>query len=224
MESHTAAKESKSACGPQIAQAALQSIGMSTRKFGNPLMGPQEYARAVSLIFTKTTEQNIILGTPPDHVCSTSILWNSLAQDKRFEQLAIREAAPGDIIIEPGSKKAGDGYAGTLVNHGRIVSNSDQGVRDDTHEWADPNVKIEGWSAPFPVSKAQPGDVIAQDHGGGNGHVGIVVGPQKTASADATKDPAGVITVGDFGFRPTVEANVGKPGGSMPVVRRYVGY
>jgi hypothetical protein len=68
MESHTAAKESKSACGPEIAQAALQSIGMSTSKFGNPLMGPPEYALAVSLIFTKATHQAILLHEPPDHV------------------------------------------------------------------------------------------------------------------------------------------------------------
>jgi len=350
MEFNTVTKKAQGACGPQIAQTAVQSIGISTGNFGAPLLGPPEYARAVSLIFTKATEQTIILGTPPDHVCSTSILWNSLAHDKRFEQVPMSQAAPGDILIEPGWQKAADGYAGIVVGHGRIVSNSNQGVRDDTslselqrqcpnfvvfhyvgfrnychskplanqhdtsneprvpagqstggewtdggsdisegiqeklwsrnnpkyraaiaavawshkgdkkwlktgkftnkcnlavsdwvyeatgsspsykgraplaHEWADPNVKIEGWSAPFPVSKAQPGDVIAQDHGGGNGHVGIVVGPQKTASADAKEHPAGIVFVNDWGFRSTAEENGGKPGGPMPVVRRYVGY
>jgi hypothetical protein len=131
MESHTAAKQSKSACGPQIAQAALQSIGMSTRKFGNPLMGPPEYALAVSLIFTKATHQAILLHEPPDHVCSTSILWSCLAHDKRFDQIPMCQASPGDILIEAGWQAAAHGYAGIVVDHGRIVSNSDKGVRDD---------------------------------------------------------------------------------------------
>jgi len=132
MEFNTVTKKAQGACGPQIAQTAVQSIGISTGNFGAPLMGPPEYARAVSLIFTKATEQTIILGTPPDHVCSTSILWNSLAHDKRFEQVPMSQAAPGDILIEPGWQKAADGYAGIVVGHGRIVSNSNQGVRDDT--------------------------------------------------------------------------------------------
>jgi len=105
---------------------------MSTRNFGGPFIGPPEYALAVSLIFTKATEQTIMLGTPPNHVCSTSILWNSLAHDKRFTQVAMSEAAPGDIIIEPGWKKAADGYAGIVVDHGRIVSNSSHGVQNDS--------------------------------------------------------------------------------------------
>jgi len=258
------------------------------------------------------------------------------------------QAAPGDILIEPGWQKAGDGYAGIVVGHGRIVSNSNQGVRDDTsllelqrqcvnfvvfryigfwnyhhskplanayhpdeprvpagqtgggrwtggsdiseaiqeklwsrrnpkyraaiaavarsheydkkwlktgkdtnkcnhavadwiyeatgsapgykgrpplaHEWADPNVKIENWSPPFPVSEAQPGDVIAQEHGGQFGHVGIVVGPGLAATADALEPPPGIVIVNDWGFRPTAEANGGKPGGPMPVARRYLGY
>ena len=127
-----AEKEPQSAYGPGIAQAAFQSIGMSTRNFGGPFIGPPEYALAVSLIFTKATEQTIMLGTPPNHVCSTSILWNSLAHDKRFTLVAISESAPGDIIIEPGWKKAADGNAGIVVDHGRIVSNSRHGVQNDS--------------------------------------------------------------------------------------------
>ena len=127
-----AEKEPQSAYGPGIAQTALQSVGMSTRSIYGPFIGPPEYALAVSLIFTKATEQTIMLGTPPNHVCSTSILWNSLAHDKRFTQVAMSEAAPGDIIIEPGWQKAADGYAGIVVDHGRIVSNSSQGVQNDS--------------------------------------------------------------------------------------------
>jgi len=94
-------------------------------------MPSSDYALAVSLIFTKATNQAIILQEPPSHVCSTSILWNSLAHDKRFEQIPMSEAAPGDIIIESGWQKAADGYAGIVVDDGRIVSNSSHGVRND---------------------------------------------------------------------------------------------
>lgn len=115
----------------KIAQTALQSIGMSTKEpWGPPISHPQ-YALAVSLIFTKATNQTIVLNTPPDHVRSTSILWSNLAHDKRFEQVSMSEAAPGDIIVASHPSQA-DGYAGIVVDHGRIVSNSDQGVRNDS--------------------------------------------------------------------------------------------
>ena len=94
-------------------------------------MRPPDDALAVSLIFTKATDQAIILQEAPSHVCSTSILRNSLAHDKRFEQVSMSEAAPGDIIIESGWQKAAGGHAGIVVDHGRIVSNSSQGVRND---------------------------------------------------------------------------------------------
>jgi len=46
----------------------------------------------------------------------------------------------------------------------------------------------------------------------------------KAASANALELPAGIVTVNDWGLRPTVEANGGSPGDPMPVARRYVGY
>ena len=107
---------------------------MSTTNPRGPFTGPPEYALAVSLIFTKATSQAIILNEPPTHVCSTSILWNSLVHDKRFEQIPMTEALPGDIIIEPGWLKTqpiSNGYAGIVVDHQRIVSNSTQGVQND---------------------------------------------------------------------------------------------
>jgi len=117
--------------GMKIVQTALQSIGMSTKDpWGPPISHPQ-YALAVSRIFTKATNQTIILNTPPDHVRSTSILWSNLAHDKRFEQMPMSEAAPGDIIIASHPSQA-DGYAGIVVDHGRIVSNSSQGVQDNS--------------------------------------------------------------------------------------------
>ena len=125
-------KEPPSSCGAQIAQTAIQSIDMSTRDPYCSLPGPPKYALAVSLLFTKATNQTIILGTPRDHVCSTSILWASLAHDKRFEQVPMSEAAPGDIIIGSGWQQGADGYVGIVVDHGRIVSNSSQGVQDNS--------------------------------------------------------------------------------------------
>jgi hypothetical protein len=126
------AEEPPSPYGAEIAQTAIQSVGMSTRDGWSPHMRPPDYALAVSLIFTKATNQAIILREPPSHVCSTSILWNSLAHDKRFEQVPMSDAAPGDIIIGSGWQQGADGYAGLVVDHGRIISNSSQGVRDNS--------------------------------------------------------------------------------------------
>jgi hypothetical protein len=73
-----------------------------------------------------------MLGTPPGHVLSTSILWASLVHDKRFEQVPMSEAAPGDIVIGSGWRQGVDGYAGIAVAHRRIVSTSSQGVQDNS--------------------------------------------------------------------------------------------
>lgn len=44
----------------------------------------------------------------------------------------MNETAPGDIIIGSGWQQGADGYAGIVVDHGRIVSNSSQGVQDNS--------------------------------------------------------------------------------------------
>lgn len=123
-------KEPQSAYGARIAQTALDSVGMSTRDFGGPFIGPPEYAAAMSILFTRATNQDIILGTEPRHVLSTSLLCNSLLHDRRFKQVPMSEAAPGDIAIESSGNQA-HGYAGIVVDHGRIVSNSGQGVQNN---------------------------------------------------------------------------------------------
>jgi hypothetical protein len=124
-------KELQRVEGMKIAQTALQGIGMSIKDpWGPPISLPQ-YALAVSLIFTKATNQTIMLGTPPNHVLSTSILWASLLHDKRFEQVPMNETVPGDIIIGSGRQQGPDGYVGIVVEHGRIVSNSSQGVQNN---------------------------------------------------------------------------------------------
>jgi hypothetical protein len=68
-----------------------------------------------------------MLGTEPDHVLSTSLLYNSLLHDSRFLQVPMSRAAPGDIVLQSGSLP--DGYAGIVVNHGRIVSDSSNGLQ-----------------------------------------------------------------------------------------------
>jgi hypothetical protein len=42
------------------------------------------------------------------------------------------EVAPGDIIIGSGWQQGADGYAGNAVDEGRIISNSSEGVQDNS--------------------------------------------------------------------------------------------
>ena len=90
-------------------------------------------------------------------------------------------------------------------------------------DYAMPTIQIVGLSAPMPVSMARPGDVIAQDHtqqGQAWGHVGIVVGPRLTASANAVDRFGGQITVNDWGFRQAPDNGEPFEGSPPPVVRR----
>jgi hypothetical protein len=93
-------------------------------------------------------------------------------------------------------------------------------TRDPTaKEWA--TMSIKGWSAPDSVANARPGDVIAVGHTyDAEGHVGIVVSPGWSASANAKTTPAGIITVNNWGFRP---AGFNDEGASSVVVRHYLG-
>jgi len=45
-------------------------------------------------------------------------------------QVPISRAAPGDIVVQSGLGP--DGYAGIVVDHGRIVSDSSQGVQNNS--------------------------------------------------------------------------------------------
>jgi hypothetical protein len=95
-------------------------------------------------------------------------------------------------------------------------------MRDPSaNEWANPQVTIAGWSEPRSIGEAQPGDVIAQQHGEW-GHVGIVVGGSLTASVNSTTQPAGIITINDWGFRPRGE-NGESENDPAPKIRRYLG-
>jgi hypothetical protein len=113
--------------GPKIAQTALQCIGLSTRDILGRNSIKTEYALAISVIFTKATHQRILLHEPPLHVLSTSILYNCLLGDKRFTQIPLGQASPGDIIIAT-HKSDKAGYAGILIDHSRTVSMTPPGA------------------------------------------------------------------------------------------------
>ena len=95
-------------------------------------------------------------------------------------------------------------------------------TRDLTaQEWG--TISIPGWSAPDSVANARPGDVIAMAHKNEGGHVGIVLAPGLSVSADALLNPAGQVAVTNWGFRnaPDNGENVGD--GDRVVVRHYLG-
>jgi hypothetical protein len=116
--------------GMKIAQSTVQGIGMSTKEIRGSWLNKPNYALAVSLLFTRATNQRIMLGTEPNHVLSTSLLYNSLVHDSRFMQVPMSQSAPGDIIVQSGLNP--DGYAGIVVDYGRIVSDSTKGVQNNS--------------------------------------------------------------------------------------------
>jgi len=117
-----------SAYGPAIAQSAVQGIGMSTKDPCGPGGTRPKYAKAVSILFSNATSQKIMVDKHPQDVASTTHLWMYLKHDNRFRQVPMSEAAPGDVIVEAHVRDA-NGYAGIVVDHGRVVANSNQGVR-----------------------------------------------------------------------------------------------
>jgi len=88
------------------------------------------------------------------------------------------------------------------------------------HEWADPHVRIPGWTQPLPRAAALPGDVIAQQHGPVYGHVGVVVAAGRTVSAYGDTAPQGLVLENDWGFRTAPGANGESSADPPPVVRR----
>jgi hypothetical protein len=138
------------------------------------------------------------------------------------------EAAKWNGWYRPGSNKCNKAVADWISAAGypRPFVRGHFGLipRDPSaHEWADPKVKIAGWSAPMPLSAARPGDVIAQQHGPVYGHVGIVTGPRETVSAYGEVKPQGLVLQNDWGFRTEPGANGESGSDPAPVVRRYVG-
>ena len=116
--------------GVKIAQSAVQGIGMSTKEIRGTWLNNPNHALAVSLLFTRATNQRIMLGTAPSHVLSTSLLYNSLLHDSRFMQVPMSHATPGDIVVRSGLDP--DGYAGIVVDDGRIVSDGSKGVQNNS--------------------------------------------------------------------------------------------
>ena len=116
--------------GMKIEQTAIRAIGMFTKEIGGRSTNLPNSALAVSLLFTRATSQRIMLGTEPHHVLSTSLLYNSLLHDSRFIQMPLSCATPGDIVVQSGLNPAG--YAGIVVDQGRIISDSSKGVQNDS--------------------------------------------------------------------------------------------
>ncbi len=125
---------------------------------------------------------------------------------------------PHDFL--PGKNKCNEFVGDTLAEAGKKrpeITDADGKTRmPNAHELADPNVHIPGLSDTKPLSQAQPGDVIAQEHGDTYGHTGIVVGAGQTASANFNE--GGTITVNDWGFRPAGQ-NGESSSDPAPVVR-----
>ncbi len=94
-------------------------------------------------------------------------------------------------------------------------------MRDATAaEIANPNVHIEGWSTPHPMSQARRGDIVGQSHHGGrDGHTGVTTGPGHTISVSSKTTPAGVLVNNNWGYR---KGDKG-PGEGDPVARSYTG-
>ncbi|MBI2386431.1 MAG: hypothetical protein HYV14_10505 [Elusimicrobia bacterium] len=109
-------------------------------------------------------------------------------------------------------------FVAEMAREGGAVVPNIRGYRNPSPptagDWANPAVSIPGWAV---VAEPKPGDIIAMSAPislpGATGHCGVVVGPRRTASANAHADVRGRITVNDWGFRE----------GDTPTFRRYVG-
>jgi hypothetical protein len=77
-------------------------------------------------------------------------------------------------------------------------------------DWAARWIDIPMWDVvEGEPAAAQPGDIVSEQmfYWDASGHVGIVVGPSQTASADSTASPPGKVTVSDYGFRSDSDAH-----------------
>ena len=95
-----------------------------------------------------------------------------------------------------GTNKCNQFVGDTLAEAGKgrpEVTENGKTRMPSAHEYADPKVQIPGLSDPRPLSEAQPGDVIAQEHGD-FGHAGIVAAPGQTASVNTAGDNGGKIS------------------------------
>jgi RHS repeat-associated protein len=129
-------------------------------------------------------------------------------------------------VFKSNSDKCNDFVGDTLAEAGKTrpeITVDGKTRMPSAHEYADTNVQIPGLSGTRPLSEAQPGDVIAQQHGEW-GHAGIVVEPGQTASVNTAGDNGGKITVNEWGFRTGPVVNGAGPNGESktdpaPVVR-----
>ena len=124
-------------------------------------------------------------------------------------------------LFWPKADKCNEFVADVLVEAGRPMPITKHTGRPASAQEYALQVEIAGLSMPMPRSMGQRGDIIAQDHAK-DGHVGILVHPGFTASANANE--RGRITINDWGFRsPVAQNNNGEPNGNnspLPVIRK----
>lgn len=90
-----------------------------------------------------------------------------------------------------------------------------------SHELADPKAQVSGATKPMPLERGMSGDLIAQQHNseGEYAHAGIIVGRDTVVSVSSRSDPAGIVGINNWGFRPrgeNGEARNDRP----PVIRK----
>jgi RHS repeat-associated protein len=90
-----------------------------------------------------------------------------------------------------------------------------------SHELADPKAQVSGATKPMPLERGMSGDLIAQQHNseGEYGHAGIIVGRDTVVSVSSRSDPAGIVGINNWGFRPRGE-NAEARNDPPPVVRK----
>jgi hypothetical protein len=84
----------------KIAQSAVQGIGMSTKEIRGTWMNNPNYALAVSLLFTRATNQRIMLGTEPDPLTPRrrSVCLPSTA--RRAQKQIPSSKIPGSVVTQ----------------------------------------------------------------------------------------------------------------------------
>lgn len=178
--------------------------------------------RIIAASLAVLASAGILLSHHPQHPRPLAEIAQSHQGDTRYE------AARWNGWYRLGSNKCNQAVADWITASGhprpRVPGHFGLIPRDPSaHEWADPKIAIPGWSAPMSIAQAQPGDIIAQQHGPVYGHVGVVIARGQTISAYGEVTPQGLVLQNDWGFRTSPGANGENPTDPPPVLRRYIG-
>jgi hypothetical protein len=161
---------------------ATGTITAAQRKAGKsePKPGGLGCVAALSLMFYRATGYPIIPGKPIIQL-GTATLWDHLSSDKKNWQM-IRDwktsSKPGDVILTATNPGHGHGHTGIIVDNGKIISNSSNGMppSSDNTGQIEMNYKLSTWknieknnpqkTAAFryigPIREEWDGEAIAQ--------------------------------------------------------------